>query len=103
MRNELEPPENQRPICGFLSVIAPVLSVACAFIGDKVSRFVYQGDEGRLFAVAFVGFPLIVGLIAGTVLAGAAAKREERWSALRWIGFLVNAGPLLYILIASSI
>jgi hypothetical protein len=102
MPNELEPTQQHGPICGFLSVTAPVLSVACAFIGDKVSRLIYPGDDGRLFAVAFVGLPLIVGLIAGTILAGAAARREERWSALRWIGFLVNAGPLVYILIASS-
>ena len=73
-----------------------------AFIGDKVARRLYQGDEGMFSALAYVALPMLGGLLCGMILAGAAAMRDERWSALRWIGFLFNAGPLIYAMIAST-
>jgi len=49
-----------------------------------------------------VALPIFCGMVGGMILAGAAAVRDEKWSALRWIGYLVNAGPFLYAVIASA-
>jgi hypothetical protein len=53
--------------------------------------------------MAYVALPLFGSLLCGVVLAGAAAIRDEKHSLLRWIGFLVNAGPLIYAMVASHL
>jgi hypothetical protein len=39
--------------------------------------------------------------MSGLILTCVAVARDEKYWVLPWIGFLVNAGPFLYALIAS--
>lgn len=91
------------PICGVLSLAAPFVSVAIALVVDKVFQITYPGDQGRFFVAAWVMLPIFGGLVGGMVLAGLAAVRGEKLAVLRWVGFLLNAGPLAYWMIASHL
>jgi hypothetical protein len=101
MQSQLEIVKRRAPVCGILSVVAPFASVGVALLVDRIVRVKYPGDEGRFFIIAWIGLPIVCGMIGGMVLAGTAALRDEKWSALPWIGYLVNAGPFLCAVIAS--
>ena len=93
--------KKRAPVCGILSLTAPFASLALAFLGDRTARTLYHGDEGMFSAMAHVALPIVGGLKGGILLAGLAALRDEKWSALRWIGFLLSAAPLVYVMLAA--
>ena len=102
MQAEAQLLKKRVPICGVLSVTAPVLGFATArFVDVAVVRHAPPGAGFEL--IAYIALPLIGSLICGMLLAGAAAFRDEKYFALRWIGFLVNAGPLFFLIIASHL
>jgi hypothetical protein len=100
MQAETQLVKKRIPLCGALSVIAPALGVAVARLADVV--FVRHAPPDQGFELmAYVALPLIISLLCGIVLAAVAAIRDERYSVLRWLGFLVNAGPLFYVFVGS--
>ena len=92
--------EKRAPICGILSVAAPLGSFLVFLIADKTFRVLYPNDQGWLSGIAFVALPTLGCLFGGLVLAGVAALRTEKYSALSWIGLILNAAPFLYTFIA---
>jgi len=102
MQNSSNTGDKRAPLCGALSVAAPFVAVAA---GSFALFYVRSHPSGsmRLDHLALVGLPTFGSLVCGLILAGAAAVRNERLWALRWIGFVVNGGPLLYLMIASAL
>lgn len=103
MQTESETFERPTPICSILSLAAPFAGVTLAFLGDRLFRILHPNDQGWLSGVAFVVLPIFGALITGTLLAGVAAMREEKWTVLRWVALFLNAGPLVIAIIASSL
>jgi len=90
------------PICAVLSAITPFVSVALAFGGQKLARNL-PADRFRAFEIflSYIALPLLVGLFCGLILAGASAWRDEKWPALRWVGYILNGGILTFLLIGA--
>ena len=97
-----ETPPRRAPWCGILSVASPL-----AGIGASLLVMVYvrsrPPESMDLGLMALGALPTFASLLCGMILAGAAAVRQEKLWALRWIGFLVNAGPFAYIVVASHL
>jgi hypothetical protein len=90
------------PICGILSVTAPLASFLVFLVADKTFQFLCPGDRGWLDGFAFVMLPTIGCFFGGLILAGSAALRDERYSGLWWIGLLLNSTPFIYGIAASA-
>jgi hypothetical protein len=91
--------EKRAPVCGVLSVAATFASVVVFFLGQEVYGFFYQRDDHMFSGLAFIVFPIFGCFMAGIILAGVAALRDERWWGLRWIGWGLNVAPFLYGLV----
>lgn len=90
------------PLCGVLSVVSPLIGFAAAWLVMDHIRS-HPPESMNLGLLALGALPIYASLLCGLILAGAAAVREEKFWALRWIGFIVNAGPFLYALVASHL
>ena len=88
------------PLCGVLSVASPFIGFAAAWLVMDYIRS-RPPESMQLGLLALGALPIYASCLCGLILAGAAAVREEKFSALRWIGFLVNAGPFLYAVVVS--
>jgi hypothetical protein len=100
MQDVPENVERRAPLCGVLSLAAPFAGFALACLVDRVYVRHAPLDAGFQL-MAYVFFPIYGSVLCGLILAGAAALRHEKLWALRWIGFLVNASPFLYAIVAS--
>ena len=86
-------PEKRQPICGVLSLVAPLLGVPFAFGLGKS----YQGDSwgwGGFFILVMFGLgALLVGLAAALI----GLARAEKYGVLPRIGLLLNGGILFWL------
>ena len=94
--------DRRAPVCGILSVAAPFASLPAGLVADKAFQILYPNDQGWLSGIAFVALPILGCFIGGLILSGAAALRVERYSVLGWIGLLLNAAPLSYLMMAAA-
>ncbi len=63
-----------------------------------VSRSAHGGEAA--FGYLLIAFLLfLVALVCGVVVAVLGTAREERFGALPWVALLLNAIPLLYIIV----
>jgi hypothetical protein len=99
MESEQGIPGKRAPVCGVLSMAAPFASGGIGFIAQEVYGFLYPRDDHMFSGLAFIVFPIFGCFIAGILLAGVAALRDERWWLCRWVGWCLNAAPFLYGLV----
>jgi hypothetical protein len=100
MESETQAMEKRAPVFGILSILAPFAGVGLAFIADKADRILYPNDDS-LAAVAIPGLAIFGGLLGGVIMSIIAAARDERWRASGWIGFLLNAIPIVCLFVFS--
>jgi hypothetical protein len=81
------------PVCGISSIVVPFVGVCIGYI---VLHSPATGDAVWLH-IAVTVWLILASLLAGVVLAVFGMTRHERLRALPWVGFLLNAIPLLYI------
>jgi hypothetical protein len=103
MQTVSEIPPKRAPLCGILSVASPLIGFAASLLVMAYVRSRPPESGMDLGLLALGALPTFASLLCGMILAGAAAVREEKLWALRWIGFLVNAGPFLYAVVASHL
>jgi prolipoprotein diacylglyceryltransferase len=100
MESEPRSDEKRAPIFGILSVVAPFAGVGLALMAQEADRHFYPNDDS-LASLAIPGLAIYGGLLGGVVTSIIAATRQEKWRALGWVGFLLNAAPLVYVMIFS--
>jgi hypothetical protein len=100
MENEAETSEKCTPVFGILSLLSPFAGVGLALIAREADRHFYPNDDS-LASMAIPGLAIFGGLIGGVIMSIIAAVRDERWRALGWIGFLLNAIPIVCLFIFS--
>ncbi len=96
MQTETEIIAKRAPICGIASILAPLAAVAAGCAGLQLFRFFYPNDDGWLSGLGFVFLPAYGCILGGIILAGIAARRDEKWWLLPWIGVLLNASPFIF-------
>jgi O-antigen/teichoic acid export membrane protein len=100
MENEPVTPKKHAPVFSLLSVIAPFAGVGLALIAREADRHFYPNDDS-LASVAIPGLAIFGGFFGGVVMSIIAAVRHEKRRALGWIGFLLNAIPIVCMMIFS--
>jgi UDP-N-acetylmuramyl pentapeptide phosphotransferase/UDP-N-acetylglucosamine-1-phosphate transferase len=93
--------DKRAPICGGMAIAAPFVGVAVALLADR-GYDAPSRPEDEAWRVAVWLVLLVYGsIMSGLILTCVAVARDEKYWVLRWVGFLVNAGPFLYAVIAS--
>jgi hypothetical protein len=80
------------PVCGILSIAAPVMGFALAIVSVRAIRASDILGVGAFFCiVAIMPIAFLVGAILGIV----ALRRHVRYRALPVVGLVLSLGPLL--------
>ena len=91
-------PEQKPPVCGVLSLAAPLLGLPLVFGLAKGQQGVGWG-WGAFFILVIGG---LIALVVGVVAALIGLGRSEKFSALSVIGLVLNGGILLWVFSVGS-
>ena|SRR5580704_1028299 len=95
----MEETQRSTPVFGILSVVSPIVGFGLA----SVFRVLGRSDETDDWDYAILaGLSLLGSLILGAIFGGISLFRYEKYRVLSWIGYLLSAGPLVFLLVLSG-